>query len=308
MKTGINIDDKEMRKDSRFYISFLEKLKDFYPRIEAVEITYSSLKCAKPYDIHEVKEITTALSAFPFEYTVHFDKLIDWCFKDFSKAQQELSHCLEFCEKIKCSTLSIHCINPVLISFEKFNRNFYHSAEREQQDKEMMEAELTIVQWILVTMKNTSIQLLIENALPKINASHYSYAIDPRMMITQIQKIKNDKISICFDWGHAFLASEYLNWNFEEILKTLLPFASQMHVHNNYGHPTHHGTSEHKHLIHPHADFHLPLYEGKIPYQSLFHLLNDFKGLFLMEYTFSNCNQLWESISKSLEYIENIRR
>jgi hypothetical protein len=41
MNIGINIDDKELKKNPHYYVSFLEKLEEFYPRISTVELTYN---------------------------------------------------------------------------------------------------------------------------------------------------------------------------------------------------------------------------------------------------------------------------
>lgn len=300
MIIGINIDDKEIRKSPSYYITFLSELTNYYPILSTVELTYCSFLWAEPYNFSLCKETVSILNKYPFSYSIHFPEALNYI----QKKNDTIKQCIEFAQNISSNKIIIHSISepisPLIISssFLKDTEKLNHI------NLIQMKRESDLINQLLEETSNNNINLYLENALLKYNNNVYSYSANLILLAEQIKKLEGKNIYICLDWGHAFLSSEYLGIKFNDIIKEIFQYVSHMHVHNNYGIDKYDEVRIfHKH---PNGDYHLPIYKGKIKFKDFYYLLNNYTEVLMLEYTFCNCDNLKESITKSIEYLNEL--
>ncbi len=298
MIIGINIDDKEMRKDSKFYISFLNGLSDFYPKIQVVELTVSAFNWINSFSEGEFRETIKILLDFPFKYTIHLNNMLT----EYNRSdERELELSLRFAKEINAIRLILHSFDQS-ISPDKMDKEFYFSPKREEIDFIQRRKEIERLERILPMLNNYKLILSLENALLKANTNQYAYSVNAKNLIQQIKEFDDKLVSLCLDWGHLYIACDYFGWDFNEIIQTTYPYINHMHIHNNFGFRNKNINSS---FLHPNGDYHLPIYEGLIQYFSYKSIFSKFEGIFLLEYTFSHCKNLWNCIKNSLNYISD---
>jgi len=298
MIIGINIDDKEMRKDSKFYINFLNKLIEFYPKIQVVELTVSAFKWMNQFSEGKFQETVRSLLDFPFKYTIHLNNILTECH---SSHEREFELSLKFAKEINAIRLILHSYDQSISPY-KMDKEFYFSKKREEIDLIQRKKEIELLEKILPKFNNYSLTLSLENALLKANTNQYAYSVDAKNLMQQIKDLDDKMVGICLDWGHLYIACDYFGWDFCEIIKTASPYINHMHIHNNFGFKNKNVNSS---FFHANGDYHLPIYEGLIQYSSYKDIFSKFEGIFLLEYTFSRCKNLWNCIKDSLDYINS---
>ncbi len=279
MLLGINIDDKEVKKNPLFYINFLSKIMKHYPTISFIELTYTSFEWAYPYNKNKAKETIAILKDYPFSYSIHFPEAINFL----KQKNNVIDQCIEFSIEISSNNLVIHSINdsiPGLLNDQEINKI----------NIKQMEEEFNYLSILLNQLSKLAINLHIENSLAKMKINSYSYSINPMLLAEQVKKFKNENIYICLDWGHAYLSSETLGINFKKLINEIHSYVNHMHLHNNYGIIG----KNLKNIIHkhPNGDYHLPIYQGRIRFNDFsFILKKNFDGFWVIssaEATISN--------------------
>jgi sugar phosphate isomerase/epimerase len=96
-----------------------------------------------------------------------------------------------------------------------------------------------------------------------------------------------------FDTGHAFLAARYFHFDFLEALRMALPQLGHVHLNDNTGvfeelritdRPRYDHLSMGYRRTFGRGDIHIPPFWGVIPFDKVFGLLKDYRGLFVCEY------------------------
>jgi sugar phosphate isomerase/epimerase len=109
-----------------------------------------------------------------------------------------------------------------------------------------------------------------------------------------VRAVDRPNFRMCFDAGHAFLASRYFHFDFLEALRAALPLLGHVHLNDNTGdfeelritdRPTYNQLPMGLRRTFGRGDIHLPPFWGSIPFEEVFALLREYLGMFVCEYT-----------------------
>ena len=109
-----------------------------------------------------------------------------------------------------------------------------------------------------------------------------------------VREVDRPNFRMCFDTGHAFLASRYFHFDFLQALRAALPLLGHVHLNDNTGdfeelritdRPTYNQLPMGLRRTFGRGDIHLPPFWGAIPFDEVFALLKEYRGLFVCEYT-----------------------
>lgn len=133
-----------------------------------------------------------------------------------------------------------------------------------------LEINLKVIRDYANIAQECEISLALENLLwlptmPKFNF----YVNKPWELIELVDKLNHPAISICWDFGHANLASYWLNYDHAEAIRSLGKRLSCTHVHNNS----------------VHYDNHLPPSIGDIKWDKLLPIMKEigYEGAYMLE-------------------------
>jgi sugar phosphate isomerase/epimerase len=94
-----------------------------------------------------------------------------------------------------------------------------------------------------------------------------SYALDPRALTEQIAAIDHPAVCGTLDFGHGWLASAHLGFDYVSALRDFAPSVGHLHVTDNTGVPmTIQGAAEAEYIAYGMGDLHLPIGWGNVPY------------------------------------------
>jgi sugar phosphate isomerase/epimerase len=115
--------------------------------------------------------------------------------------------------------------------------------------------------------------------------------VDP--VVRFVRRVDRPNFRMNFDTGHAFLASRYFHFDFLEALQKALPLLGHVHLNDNTGvfeelritdRPRYDHLSMSYRRTFGRGDIHIPPFWGVIPFDKVFGLLKDYRGLFVCEY------------------------
>jgi len=159
----------------------------------------------------------------------------------------------------------------------------YHKGkfEREKRDNKLRnlvrEREIEILRVLSEPAGEEEIQICIENDV--------SSSIEE--LVTMVGRINRRNVGITYDFGHAFLYYSRFGGEREFLtsIKRALPYLKHIHVHDNFGQTS--ITSQDDPYINRlpfgEGDLHMPPGMGKIPYEKVFSLIREYKGIVVME-------------------------
>ena len=159
----------------------------------------------------------------------------------------------------------------------------YHKGkfEREKRDDKLRnlvrEREIEILRVLSEPAGEEEIQICIENDV--------SSSIEE--LVTMVGRINRRNVGITYDFGHAFLYYSRFGGEREFLtsIKRALPYLKHIHVHDNFGQAS--ITSQDDPYINRlpfgEGDLHMPPGMGKIPYEKVFSLIREYKGIVVME-------------------------
>jgi len=108
-------------------------------------------------------------------------------------------------------------------------------------------------------------------------------------LVAVVETVSHDHVRICFDLGHAFLIANEMGFDFLASVEHAKPWIEHIHIHDNFGLHLE-GDPKFGYQI-PYifklpygiGDLHLPVGWGKIPFESVFKLFDDYRHVWLVE-------------------------
>jgi len=110
-----------------------------------------------------------------------------------------------------------------------------------------------------------------------------------------VKRVEKENVGMTFDFGHAYLAARRFDFDFLESVKQARPYIRHIHVSDNFGlYEEMRLLNYERYKMIPYAnrfllgrgDLHLPAGWGEIPLDAAFKLLEDYRGIFMLEYYF----------------------
>ncbi len=249
-------------------IENLERDLKFFQDIgyEYVEIPVDAIdviRCGK-LDPRQMRELKALLSGLDLKYTVHAPIALDLRDVNNLEIQKDLFRaCIEFTAEIGAEIFVYHynqkTSNPIIEQI--FYEGMLEMAEYAKED----------------------IQICIENI-----------EIDTVQNVVEfVKKIERKNVGMTFDFGHAYLASKRFNYDFLESVRLAKPYIRHIHVQDNFGRFEElrlAGYEQYKLIPYRKlvalgkGDLHLPPGWGIVPLNEAFQLLDNFEGVFMLEY------------------------
>jgi sugar phosphate isomerase/epimerase len=97
-----------------------------------------------------------------------------------------------------------------------------------------------------------------------------AYGLDLARLAEQIEQVDHPNVGICFDTGHAFLASAWLGFDYLEGMRRIAPLTAHIHLSDNFGNVLLDETSDPaENLIQGLGDLHLLPGWGAVPFDAI---------------------------------------
>ena len=221
-----------------------------------------------------VRKIKDLLSQFELEYTVHAPCSLN--LRDFRYPETHrrvFEACIEFTAKIGARNLVYHQGRLI-----KAARLQSHLGEERTQPPEITEEEARELEVEALTdlgklASSLGVRICIENTYASI--TH---------LIRLVEDVKLDSVGICYDFGHSYINSKRIGYDFLRSIRLAKPYIYHVHIHDNFG------KGEPEVLI-PYiegmpmgiGDLHLPVGWGSIPYEEALKALGDYDGIYTIE-------------------------
>lgn len=261
---GINAHPEHIKGE----IENLERDLRFFQEIgyEYVEIPVDAIdviRCGK-LDPHQMRELKALLSRLDLKYTVHAPLALDLRDVNNLEIQKNLFRaCIDFTAEIGAEIFVYHynqkTKNPI------FEQALYEG---------MLE---------MADYAKGDIQICVENIEIDIVQN----------VVEFVEKINRKNVGMTFDFGHAYLASKRFGCDFLETVRLAKPYVRHIHVHDNFGRFEElrlAGYDQYKLIPYRRllalgkGDLHLPPGWGIVPLDEAFEVLDNFEGVFMLEY------------------------
>ena len=133
--------------------------------------------------------------------------------------------------------------------------------------------------------EQAGVNIAVENLIASpSNAGRAIYGADPRALAAQLAETDHPRVGACLDFGHAFLSSTTLGFDFIAAITALSPHVWHLHLHDNFGRPGG-GTAisdSGDEIVLGQGDLHLPMFWGAIPWADLLPRMRFRQGTFGM--------------------------
>ncbi len=235
---------------------------------DAVEISLDSVPLIIDGEICTpwVDHLAQLLGEQPLRYSAHIGRGLDLRdLPNIAKHRDVLWASIEICARLGLSPLVLH--------FELRGRD--QDAERTFLQAHRDAAEYAGERNVLLVVENIEVEL-----------------VDP--VVELVATVDSPNLRLAFDTGHAFLASRYFHFDFLDSFRRALPYLGHLHLSDNTGRfeelritnrPVYDALPMGYRFEYGRGDIHLPPYFGKIPYDELFSLAADYRGMYICEYS-----------------------
>jgi len=218
-----------------------------------------------------VKNIQTILRQFRLCYTVHAPDFLNlWDLARLKEHVGVFEASIRFAGKIGATRLVYHQGHQP----EWTENNFLNEDEARR-------VEIQYLKKLGDLATDNGVTICVEN-LP-----HVFRPLED--LLNVVEAVSHDSVRVCLDLGHAFLVTQEMDFDYLEAIKQAKPLVAHIHVHDNYGS---FGGMDPKfsfrvpyilRLPYGVGDLHLPVGWGKIPFDAVFKLFDDYRHVWLVE-------------------------
>ena len=230
--------------------------------VDAMDIVY----CGRlnPYRMVDLKAV---LREFNLKYTVHAPWVLDLRDIERKEIQKELfKTCILFTSEIGAEIFVYHYGRRT--EDEEVEESLYHS---------MLEvADFAADYGVQICVENIEIDLVSN-------------------VVEFVEKVGKENVGMTFDLGHAYLAAKRFGFDFLDSIKMARPYIKHIHVSDNFGrydemrlldYDRYRLTPYPNRLLLGLGDLHLPPGWGEVPLDEAFDILDNYEGIFMLEYYF----------------------
>jgi len=216
-------------------------------------------------NLRRMDELKSLLNRFDLKYTIHAPRVLDLRDVENLEVQKRIfKECILFGAEIGANI-------------------FVYHYGRKKEDKQFEEKLYQSMLEISDFAADYKVQICVEN----IEINTVSNVVD------FVKRIKRENVGITFDFGHAYLASKYFNFNFLKSVKIASPYIKHIHINDNFGcfedarllRSKQYEMKKYPSLLQlGQGDLHLPPGWGEVPLDEALEILNNYNGVFMMEY------------------------
>jgi sugar phosphate isomerase/epimerase len=290
----------DLSESERFYsLRQLEQI--LAKRVEAgwklLEISVEGLNILIDGELRPgpLENLVALLGNFKLEYTVHGHMRVNLAFDE----RQDLSYSImgaqiELCRRLGADRLVIH---SGLEALTAARRGYQHRLpdERELVGGAMQEvralrklAPLAADAGVLVCVENGDPHLWEYNVLAQYGLGEewlpkYHGRLVVANVLRQLEAVDHPNVGMCLDFGHLFLASQALGFNYMDAIAEAAPWVRHLHMNDNCGKLDRGADIGYDRWAFGEADMHMPPGWGKIPYPRVFEPLQGFSGDIILE-------------------------
>lgn len=228
--------------------------------VDAVDTIYHG-----KLNLRRMDDLKSLLSKFDLKYTVHAPRVLDLRDVENLEVQKRIfKACILFSAEIKATIFVYH---------------YGRKTENEQLEERLYQSMLEMGDFAA----DHKVQICVEN----IEIDTVSNVVD------FVKRVERENVRMTFDLGNAYLTSKYFGFNFLKSVKMSAPYIKHIHVADNFGcfeKAQLLSYEQYKLKKYPgllqlgQGDLHLPPGWGEIPLDEAFEILDDYRGIFLLEY------------------------
>lgn len=215
-------------------------------------------------NLENVKRVKEALIRYNLKATAHAPDPLNLRKDNFDLQKKVFQSSIEFASELEAKVLVYH------------GGNF----ERRKQEDELRniasEKEIRALKTLSEFADKRGVQICLENGASSI-----------KELVTVVKKINRENVGITYDFGHAFLYYSCHGGEKEFLtsIKEALPYLRHIHIHDNFGRAniTPQDAPYINRLPFGEGDLHMPPGMGTIPYEKIFPLIREYKGIAMAE-------------------------
>ncbi len=266
-KIGINVDARRIDGNLETLKHDLETIEQL--GFDVAEIPVNGVDAIangvlKKDRVEQVKEV---MKQFKLEYTVHAPNALNLQDLRYPETQRRVfKSCIEFTAAIGAEKLVYHQ--------GKLIRG--GNSEGEVAPEEAYEMEVEGLIDLAHLAEECGVMICVENVYSSI--TH---------LVRLVRDVGMSNVGICYDFGHSFINSRRIGYDFFRSIQLAKPYIYHTHVQDNFGK----GELEELGSKIPYiegmtmgiGDLHLPPGWGSIPYEKVFRLMEGYTGVYLIE-------------------------
>lgn len=230
--------------------------------VDAVDVMYGGR--LNPARMEALKGL---LKGFALKYTVHAPRVLDLRDVRVKGVQKELFRA------------------SVLFASEMGSDVFVYHYGRRTDNEEVEETLYRSMLEMADFAADHGVQICVEN----IEIDTVAHVVE------FLERVGRENVGMTLDLGHAYLASRRFGFDFLESVRLARPFVRHIHVSDNFGrfdetrlldYERYRLTPYPNRLLLGLGDLHLPPGWGEVPLDEALDLLEDYEGVFMLEYHF----------------------
>jgi len=215
-------------------------------------------------NLGNVKKVKGALRKYNLKAAAHSPNTLNLRKDNFDLQKEVFQSSIEFASELEAKVLVYH------------GGNF----ERRKQEGELQniasEREVRALKTLSEFADKRGVQICLENG-----------ALSIKELVMVVKKINRANVGLTYDFGHAFLYYSCYGGEKEFLtsIKEALPYLKHIHIHDNFGRTniTSQDTPYINRLPFGEGDLHMPPGMGRIPYEKIFPLIREYKGIAMAE-------------------------
>ncbi len=215
-------------------------------------------------NLENVKRVKEALRRYNLKASAHAPEPLNLRKDNFDLQKEIFQSSIEFAWELEAKVLVYHVGN----------------SERRKQEGELQNTgsgrEIGALKSLSAFADKRGVQICLENG-----------ALSIKELLTIVKRINRANVGITYDFGHAFLYYSCYGGEKEFLtsIKEALPYLKHIHIHDNFGRAniTSQDTPYINRLPFGEGDLHMPPGMGRIPYEKIFPLLREYKGIAMAE-------------------------
>jgi len=239
-------------------------------------------------NLKNIERVRQALRKYNLKATVHSPDPLNLRKDNFDLQKKVFQSSIEFASKLGARVLVYH------------GGNFEGRKQEGEPQNLVIEREIEALKILSEFADKKGVQICVENGASSIEE-----------LVTMVRKVNREKVGITYDFGHAFLYYNYFGKEGEFLtsIKKALPYLKHIHIHDNFGR---FNLSSFKDLYinrlsFGEGDLHMPPGMGEIPYDKIFPLIREYKGIAMMEIDPRYESLYGEALKRLYKYFEKAR-